>query len=394
MNLWGLDANEVMKRLNAVRTNESTVQTVEDAEVVFARVAASVICEPGDVTWQRIGNSIGYPALLDAVIRSDSGASFAARIGGDVENAMVSYARWLPRVSATRVLDALEHAAKVGATLLTPEDFDWLPGLNDLGDTRPHVLWRRGSAKPWDVSIAVVGARASTRYGETVTGDLVEALVNRHVSIVSGGAYGIDATAHRASLQEGAPTFAFMAGGIDRLYPSGHSDLHRTMLQHGAIYAEVPCGTAPSKYRFLARNRLIAAATDACIVVEAGYRSGSLNTAGHAATLGRPLGAVPGLITSPASAGCHRLMREYDAVCISSAADALELVHLTEPQLDLQSDMDPLARQVLDVLGSRPISHTRVAAHAGVAVAEATRVLAGLQIEGLATRSVTGWART
>ena len=143
--------------------------------------------------------------------------------------------------------------------------------------------------------------------------------------IVSGGAYGIDGAAHRAALGVGGATVALLAGGVDRAYPQGHQQLLRTIAASGAVVSEVPCGTAPTKWRFLSRNRIIAALSDATVVIEAGWRSGSLNTAGHAAALGRPLGAVPGPVTSAASAGCHRLLREYDARCVTTAAEVREL---------------------------------------------------------------------
>ncbi|MDF2576486.1 MAG: dprA, partial [Agromyces sp.] len=169
----------------------------------------------------------------------------------------------------------------------------------------------------WDGrSIALVGARAATGYGEHVTMEASAGLVDRGFAIVSGGAYGIDGMAHRAALASRGVTVAFLAGGVDRFYPLGHEALLARIADTGAVVSELPCGSAPTKWRFLQRNRLIAAAADATVVLEAGMRSGSLNTAGHAAALGRPLGAVPGPVTSPASAGCHRLLREFDAVCV------------------------------------------------------------------------------
>ncbi len=150
-------------------------------------------------------------------------------------------------------------------------------------------------------------------------------LVDRGFAIVSGGAYGIDGMAHRAALASDGTTIAFLAGGIDRFYPLGHESLLTRIAQTGAVVSELPCGAAPTKWRFLQRNRLIAAASQATVVLEAGIRSGSLNTAGHAAALGRPLGAVPGPVTSPASAGCHRLLREFDAMCVVDADQMAEL---------------------------------------------------------------------
>jgi DNA processing protein len=118
-----------------------------------------------------------------------------------------------------------------------------------------------------------------------------------------------------------------MAGGVERPYPMGHAQLlERITITGGALISEVPPGSAPTKWRFLNRNRLIAAHAQAVIVVEAGARSGSMNTAGHAVGLGRPLGAVPGPVTSAASVGCHRILREMDGVCITSAADVRALL--------------------------------------------------------------------
>ena len=200
--------------------------------------------------------------------------------------------------------------------------------VDELGVHAPIGLWVRGrpDALAWSVpTIALVGARAATGYGEHVAMEASAGLVDRGFAIVSGGAYGIDGMAHRAALASDGTTIAFLAGGIDRFYPLGHESLLTRIAQTGAVVSELPCGAAPTKWRFLQRNRLIAAASQATVVLEAGIRSGSLNTAGHAAALGRPLGAVPGPVTSPASAGCHRLLREFDAMCVVDADQMAEL---------------------------------------------------------------------
>ena len=139
--------------------------------------------------------------------------------------------------------------------------------------------------------------------------------------------------AHRSALAVGGTTMAFLAGGVDRFYPSGHDALLGRIIETGLVLAEAPCGYAPTKWRFLLRNRLIAASAQATVVMEAGWRSGSLNTANHAATLGRPLGVVPGPVTSASSAGCHRLLREYDAVCVTTASEMMELLPGQPPAL-------------------------------------------------------------
>ena len=170
-------------------------------------------------------------------------------------------------------------------------------GVLRAGRRAPLALWIRGDARHFgrlDRSVALVGARAATGYGEHVAMESAAGLSDRGFVIVSGGAYGIDAAAHRAALASEGVTVAFLAGGVDRLYPAGNSELLRRIASEGVLVAELPPGSAPTRWRFLMRNRLIAAAASATVVVEAGRRSGSLNTAGHAAQMGRPLGAVPG----------------------------------------------------------------------------------------------------
>lgn len=216
---------------------------------------------------------------------------------------------------------------RAGIKVTMPGMEDW-PERMEFGHDSPLVLFYRGDLELLraDRIAGVVGARASTGYGEHVTHEIVNGLVQREVATVSGGAYGIDAAAHRATLAAGGKTIAFMAGGVDRLYPQGNEGLFTRIIQDGGLIAsEVLPGSAPSKWRFLQRNRLIAGAGDALVVVEAGLRSGSLNAAGHAKRLGTPVGAVPGPITSAASQGTNRLIRE-GATVVTSAEDLLELM--------------------------------------------------------------------
>ncbi len=127
------------------------------------------------------------------------------------------------------------------------------------------------------------------------------------------------------ALASSGHTVAYLAGGVDRFYPSGHDALLSRIVEMGAVVSELPCGSAPTKWRFLMRNRLIAASTRATLVVEAGWRSGSLNVAGHAVAMGRSVGAVPGPVTSAASAGCHRLIRDGAAILVTNTDEAAEL---------------------------------------------------------------------
>ena len=256
------------------------------------------------------------------------------------------------------------------------------------------ILWVRGDAGllgALERSIAIVGARAATGYGEHVTIEASSGLVDRGFAIVSGAAFGIDGAAHRAALASGGATVAFLAGGVDRFYPSAHETLLTRIVDRGAVVSEVPCGVAPTKWRFLQRNRLIAAASRATVVVEAGWRSGSLNTAGHAAQLGRPLGAVPGPVTSSASAGCHRLIREYDAVCVTSAQEMAELVDPESATRPRTGESSPERTRVLDALSRTGQDVARLAAISGMSVDAVRAELGMLELDGLAVQGPTGW---
>lgn len=239
--------------------------------------------------------------------------------------------RWNRRME--RTLNAEAHmAATCGAWLVTPADPLWPPQLNDLGPTRPYGLWCRGDSRHLlDVasapSVALVGSRDPSIYGTEATTHLAAELARRGYTVISGGAMGIDLAAHRAALtQQGSdlPTIAFMAGGLDRLYPAQNSDALNMIVDRGLIMSEVSVGNTPTRWRFLERNRLIAALARHTIVVEARWRSGALNTARHAMEIGRTLWAVPGQINSPNSVGTNRLLRDGLAQTLTEAADILE----------------------------------------------------------------------
>jgi len=316
MNIYGLPEAQVLALAAGVRSDASAGTESEPdplcaAAEVFARAAWTGIAEPGDGLAGLLVGSLGAETALTAVLESWTPTRLAEllrqngfddgedELGTSLEQGLL---RWRPRLSATEVVHSLQQAERVGARLLLPHDESWPRALDDLGAHAPVALWLRGrlaALAGLENSLALVGARAATGYGEHVAMEAAAGLVDRGFTIVSGAAYGIDGMAHRAALASDGLTVAFLAGGVDRFYPSGHDALLTRIAADGAVLSELPCGAAPTKWRFLQRNRLIAASSLATVVLEAGWRSGSLNTAGHAAALGRPLGAVPGPVTSP-----------------------------------------------------------------------------------------------
>ncbi|MFI6427057.1 DNA-processing protein DprA [Promicromonospora sp. NPDC050880] len=322
-----------------------------------------------------------------------------------VELVVATVRRWAPRLERLDPAGELAVLDRYGGTFLTPEDPRWPVSLGALRAIAPLSLWVRGEpelGRLAERSVSLVGSRACTDYGIRVTRSLACGLADRGFTVVSGGAAGIDAEAHRGALVSGAPTVAFLAGGVDRLYPASSTDLlRRAADQGGAVVSEVPPGSVPGKQRFLKRNRLIAALTSGTVVIEASVRSGALSTANHAVRLLRPLGAVPGPVTSMASAGCHELLRRGAAVCVTDAAEAAELVGdagETAPprrgETRPEDDLDAAGKAVLDALPVRRPAHERsVARAAGLALGETTGALGLLELMGLAEQKDGGWRR-
>ncbi|WP_396668205.1 DNA-processing protein DprA [Microbacterium sp. R86528] len=365
-----------------------------------ARIVWNHLTEPGDGIAGLIVDAYGAADGLDRLVADARGGYDALSPLLDQKTHSDALRRWLPRLSQQAVSDTVALARRRGIALVVPGDDGWPLELGDLGVHAPICLWVRGTPSLLRSSVpqaAIVGARAATAYGEHVAMELASELAASGVAIVSGAAYGIDGAAHRAALIAGGTTIALMAGGVDRSYPAGHTQLLDRIAETGVVASETPPGSAPTKWRFLQRNRIIAALASATVVVEAGWRSGSLNTAGHAAQLCRPLGAVPGPITSATSAGCHRLFREFGAQCVTSASDVRELLGMSASDdatavLDLAGTDD--TTRVLDALSARVWRETAdVARRAGMIPEEVEAALGMLTLDAKAERSPRGWRR-
>lgn len=316
--------------------------------------------------------------------------------------------RWKPRIPDLAPERDLTTIQRFGGTLLTPDHELWPGALEDLQLGMPLSLWVRGDLRNGipDVSrvVALIGSRDSTSYGASVTGDISAGLVGRGFTVISGGAYGIDAQAHRAALATARedhpmPTIGVMAGGVDRYYPAGNEELLRQIARSGLLISEVPPGSSPTRWRFLQRNRLIAALSAVSVVVEARWRSGALNTAHHAAGLGRAVGVVPGSVHSANSAGCHRLLRDGSAVCVTDAAEVAELAgpigDALAPEPDQPAaDHDGLTVEDILLLDALPVwaasTVDKLTSVAGLGVRGVLAGLGRLEVAGLAERTDDG----
>lgn len=385
----------------------------------LARAALSRLMEPQDAAGLALVQVAG---ALDALGIATGELSYGPALEQEITGVLAEHGsvtswagmaaalkRWAPRIPDLAPERDLATLERLGGRMIIPGDDLWPGQLGDLGIHEPICLWWRGvelELPPAARSVALVGSRDSTSYGASVTGDLAYSLAQRGFTVVSGGAYGIDAHAHRAALAGGSgpvPTIAVMAGGVDRFYPSGNEDLLRAVANQGAVIAEVPPGSAPTRYRFLQRNRIIAALASVTVVVEARWRSGALNTAHHAESLGRAVGAVPGSVHSANSAGCHRLLREGGAICVTDAAEIAELASpsgesLPDVRAGRSADHDGLTLEDLILLDALPLRSTssveKLSSVAGLGVESVRAGLGRLNLLGLAESGAGGWKRT
>ncbi|RLP06482.1 DNA-processing protein DprA [Propionibacterium australiense] len=359
-----------------------------------ARAALTFICEPGKPDLSRLVAEQGAPAVVEALRNASSGAAWTRR------------ARCLD-------LDALiARAEGMDARLIIPGDDEWPPDLAGLERIEPVggmcgaplALWVRGRSRLDEIlpagrrALAVVGARACTRYGQLAATDLASQLAGQF-PIVSGGAYGIDIAAHRGALGVGAPTIAIMAGGLDEWYPRGNTRVFEQIVDEWAVISELPPGMRPTRPGFLARNRLIAALAMGVVVVEAAARSGAVNTARWAGSLGRIVMAVPGPVTSGMSETPHRLIRDHEAELVAGADDVRALLCEPGEQPEMLSAtpsrlLDGLDPQLLAVREALPgrgsLTVDELAARARCTSATCAGALIELELLGLVGQSAPG----
>lgn len=268
--------------------------------------------------------------------------------------------------------------------------FDVPPSLQDLGFSKPVMLWTKGDfSLLQSESVSIVGTRAPSSRGLKLAAELTKR-VPKDMAIVSGGAVGIDAAAHHQALSRSQPTIAFMAGGLMRLYPKQNFELFEEIVCRGLLVTELSCDVAPTRWRFLQRNRLIAALGIVTVVVEAAARSGTRNTVGHANALGRPVYAVPGDIENPASQGCNSLIADGLAQPISSLSEFEGLFEIGSSQ---QSELTDIQKRTLDAMGRYPNSKPKLLLESGLSNKELSLALNQLQQQRLVFKTPMGYLK-
>lgn len=288
-------------------------QTDEEA---LARMVWMTISEASDPIRSRLIAEYGAAGALCRVLDEEDPDEMARQLG-------LTLLSWMALVDAVgtyrKALDAgqirrdLAHAKKLGARLLVPGDGEFPDSVADLDDDAPVGFWAYGPHRldPSANRVAVVGSRIATSYGDWVTDTLVQGLADssQNVDILSGAGYGIDGTAQDAAMLNQAGAVTVLANGIAQAYPVGQRQLISRIARRGLLLSPLPLNAKPSKVRFQHRGDILAGLADSIVVVEAGYRSGALGVATRAERMNRWIGAVPGPITSPASAGTHQLIK-------------------------------------------------------------------------------------
>ena len=233
-----------------------------------------------------------------------------------------------------RAVRECEWIERHGIRVYTLADTDYPYRLRQCPD-RPLVLYAKGNVHPSDGHIvSIVGTRHATERGKELTDQLVRELGERleQVTIVSGGAYGIDIAAHRAAIRYGLPTIIVPAHGLDRIYPAAHRPDAIAALEHGGLLTEHVSETEPIATNFVRRNRIVAGLADAVVVVESRAKGGSLITARMALDYDRELFAFPGRPTDDTSHGCNQLIRAQEAHLIENADHLIQTMNWTTRQ--------------------------------------------------------------
>lgn len=376
-------------------------------EARVARIVLAHAAEPGRRDLGELVRSVGPVAALELV--------HAGSLPPSLHEVVAARLSTLdPVADATRATDL---ATRIGARIITPEDEQWPARIEDLvristqgantieRDTDPpHAIWLRGQAslrEACERAVAIVGSRASTGYGDHVAADLAYGLAERGWTVISGGAFGIDAAAHRGALAASGLTIAVLAGGVEKAYPPAHHLLFDRITDSGLLLSEWPPGTNPHRHRFLVRNRLIAALAAGTVLVEANLRSGARFTLRRTRQLNRMAMVVPGPVTSAMSTGAHEELRaEQPTTLVTRVDQVLEAIGRIGSDLAVQGQAEPAGRDALSILqrqvldGVRPrklLSAEQIAAAVGVPARHVRATMPALQRAGFVTAEGAGY---
>lgn len=336
-------------------------------------------------------------ALLQAELSTGKGRALLKELGPFGDGAMDRLKNH-PALSPTErkratvdSLEALQAAVRLGVTSVGFSEYS--EPLKNWQDNPPGLFVWGDWKCALEPTVAIVGTRGASTYGKAVSTKFAEAFAKAGVTVISGGAIGIDAAAHKGAIAAGGSTIAALAGGIDRLYPALHRGLFQQIRSgHGCLVSQFACGTKPDAYRFLGRNLLIAALSMAVVVVEAPERSGAIHTAHRANELGRQVFVVPSNIENLNFRGSHALIRD-GAALVDHPDQVLSAINV-KPALEIppEKPMGSVAQKILGVLSTAPLAVEYILERSGLPMSDVISELTILELEGRIVHDSGGYA--
>jgi len=356
----------------------------DSAALVETAASAKV---PTDLFWQRLLAAEVSPAKGRALIE-ELGPLGVGAADALLQHPVLTDGERRRAVSASR--EALHRGLAHGVSVLTESDYPEL--LTESVGMSP-ALYLHGNASCLAApTIAIVGTRSASTYGKACAHKFAEAFGRAGVTVVSGGALGIDAAAHKGALEGGGRTVAVLAAGVDNVYPAVHAGLFNQIQQSGCLMSQFALGTKPSDYKFLVRNALIAAVSLAVVVIEAPTKSGAIRTAQHAAELGRAVFVVPGDVDRLTFRGSFGLIRD-GATLVSHPDEVMEELGI-EPVAPVTEAAPPtsVGERILAVLTTNPLATELIVERSGLDTAEVLAELTMLELDGRVLRDSGGYA--
>ena len=344
-----------------------------------ALVALNLLPDIGPVRVRNLLSRFGSAQAVLAATQAD--LSQVDKVGFKAANNII---RWRELIDLDGELRRIDQ---FGANIVTTDDSEYPALLRQIYDP-PLVLYVRGTLRPEDAyAIAMVGTRQSTLYGRQTAERLARQLAASGVTVVSGGARGIDSAAHEGALQSGGRTIAVLGTGLDIVYPAENVKLYQRIAEQGALITQFPFGRKGDKQSFPIRNRIVAGMTQGTAVVEANRASGALITANFAAEYGRTVYAVPGRVDSPRSAGCHDLIKDGAQLCESAEDVLTEFAHLQaiepeEPEIPMPTLSHP-EQQVFHVLTHEEMQQDEIIRRSELPAAQVSVILLQLEMKKL-----------
>lgn len=349
-------------------------------------VALSFIPHVGSVLMKQL---VSYCGAAEQVFNAPKGKLLKIPNIGEKTVAMLAQHRGeaLKRAELT-----LRQANKEGVQILFYTDPTYPARLKQFPDAPALLYWQGNANLNAPLTVGIVGTRKATKYGKAITEQIIAELQPLKATVISGLAYGIDIVAHREAVKSGLPTLGVLGSGLDRIYPHEHTSTARQMTTNGGVLTEYTFGTSPAAPHFPNRNRIIAALSDALIVVEAARKGGALITAEYANMYNREVFAVPGNLGQTYSEGCNELIKSHKAHIFTSVEAMAELmnwqkdgqpeasslhrtvpIHLPQEEAELYSLLKQNGEMHLDDLGWQ----------SGLGVARAAVALLSLEFQGL-----------